>query len=143
MYLCLFCDNSILKMIAFKRIRHIILSSNSFITILLIHLLLVVTSTESVLGSSLVGTQNCKEMEVSYQVVNDSNGGTDKSIVIDLKQIEKSSVIISLVGPNKFFLKDVNENEIKNLKKGTYSLVIVGRSESSEYCPKHFQVIIQ
>jgi hypothetical protein len=93
-----------------------------------------------VLGSTVGVTQNCKELDVTYQVVNDPNGGT---ILIDLKQIEKSSVIISLVGPNKLYLKDVNENEIKNLKKGTYSLVIVGRSKSSDYCPKHFQVIIQ
>jgi hypothetical protein len=87
--------------------------------------------------------QKCKEINVSYKVIKDRNTGDKGSIKIDLKDAQISQLIISLVGPKKFFLRDITEMEIKNLDKGTYSLVIVGREESAGYCPMHFQVVIK
>ncbi len=88
-------------------------------------------------------SQECKEINSSFEVIQDTNGGSNNSIVVDLKEVKRTSFIISLVGPKRLFLQDVNDNEIKNLGKGNYSLVIVGREESSGYCPKHFQIIIK
>jgi len=127
----------------FKYFSYDIFSLRHLIVIFLFNLLSVVATAEPTPGSSLKTTQKCNEINASFDVIQDSNGGLTNSIVIDLKGIESPSVIISLVGPKKLFLKDVKENEIKNLGKGTYSLVITGRNESSSYCPKHFQVIIK
>jgi hypothetical protein len=87
--------------------------------------------------------QKCKEIDISFEVTNDPTASTNHSIKLDMKEVKSTSVIISLVGPKKLFLQDIKESEIKNLSKGTYSLVIVGREESSGYCPKQFQVIIK
>jgi hypothetical protein len=86
---------------------------------------------------------DCKEIEASFEVISDLSGGMNSSIKIVLKNVETSTVLTSLIGPKKLFLTDIKESEIKDLGKGTYSLVIVGRDESSGYCPKQFQVIIK
>jgi len=93
--------------------------------------------------SSVYKNQKCKELDVSFEVIQDVNSGTKSSIKIDLKEVKSDEVIISLVGPKKIFLQDVQEREIRNLNKGTYSLVVVGKEESSGYCPTTFQVIIK
>jgi len=87
--------------------------------------------------------QKCKEINASYEVVKDRSMDDKSSIKIDLKDTQTSELIISLVGPKKLFLNDITDVEIKNLSKGTYSLIIVGREESVGYCPKHFQVVIK
>ncbi len=93
-------------------------------------------------GPSFNVRLNCDEINASFEVTSGTGGGPNNAIILDIKDAERTSLIISLVGPKKLFLRDVKESEIKNLAKGTYSLVIVGRAESSGYCPKHFQVII-
>lgn len=87
--------------------------------------------------------QKCKEINVSYVVVKDPNAGDKSAIIIEVKDTQTSELIISLVGPKKLFFRDISEMKIKNLSKGTYSLVIVGREESAGYCPRHFQVVIK
>lgn len=87
--------------------------------------------------------QKCKEINASYELIKETNTGDNNSIKINLKDVQISQLNISLVGPKKMFLQDINEYEIKNLSKGTYSLVLVGREESLGFCPKHFQVIIK
>jgi hypothetical protein len=87
--------------------------------------------------------QKCQEINISYEVIKDKSGTDKSSIKIETKDTQISELIISLVGPKKLFLRDITEMEIKNLSKGTYSLVIVGREESAGYCPRHFQVLIK
>lgn len=93
-------------------------------------------------SNALAVNVDCRELDVSVEVTKDINEGINNTIKIDLKDLKSSSVIISLVGPKKLFRKDIQDTEIKNLSKGTYSVVIVGRDESMGYCPKHIQVII-
>jgi len=126
----------------FKYLRYDTLSPKHLIVIFILTLTLVAQGADNAAVLLLKGSLECKEINSSFKVIRDSNGGSNNSIVIDLKEVERTSLIISLIGPKKLFLKDVNSNEIKNLSKGTYSLVIVGRNESSDYCPRHFQIII-
>jgi hypothetical protein len=118
------------------------LSLKHLIVIFLFTCPLVAPGAEPAAEISRNGSQECNEIISSFAVIQDTNGGSNNSIVVDLKE-ERTSFIISLVGPKRLFLQDVNDNEIKNLGKGNYSLVIVGRDESSGYCPKHFQIIIK
>jgi hypothetical protein len=92
---------------------------------------------------SFYGNPKCKEINITFEVISDPTTGTNNTIKIDLKEVKSAEVIISLVGPKKIFLQDIRESEIKNLSKGTYSLVVVGKEESSGYCPTTFQVYIK
>jgi hypothetical protein len=127
----------------FKYLRYDTLPSKHFILFLSFSFLLGVAGAEPAPGSPSKVVMKCNEIKASFEIIRDTSGGSNNSIKIDIKEVEMSSLIISLVGPKKIFLNDVNEKEIRNLAKGTYSLVIVGRDESSGYCPKHFQVIIK
>jgi hypothetical protein len=86
-----------------------------------------------------VNAKDCEEITVEVSGELSSNQATG-SIKIDLKGMDGSKLIISVVGPKKFYLKDNKENEIKNLTRGIYSVVVVGREESYNYCPRHFTV---
>jgi len=127
----------------FKYLRYPILSPKYLIVFFLFTLPFVAPGAEPDPTISLIGYQACKEINASFEVNQVTQGGSNNSIVFDLKESDRTSFIISLIGPKKLFIQDVNENEIKNLSKGTYSLVIVGRDESSGYCPKHLQIIIK
>ncbi len=126
-----------------KYLRYDTLNLKHFILFLSFGFLAGVAAAEPAPGSLLKVSLKCNEINASFEIIQDTSGGSNNSIKIDLKEVETSSLIISLVGPKKIFLKDLKDNEIRNLAKGTYSLVIVGRDESSGYCPKHFQVIIK
>lgn len=126
-----------------KYLRYDTLSQKHLILFLSFAFLVGVAGAEPAPGSPSKVSLKCNEINASFEIIKDTSGGSNNSIKIDLKEVETSSLIISLVGPKKIFLKDLKDNEIRNLAKGTYSLVIVGRDESSGYCPKHFQVIIK
>lgn len=126
-----------------KYLRYDTLSQKHLILFLSFAFFVGVAGAEPAPGSLLKVSLKCNEINASFEIIQDTSGGSNNSIKIDLKEVETSSLIISLVGPKKIFLKDLKDNEIRNLAKGTYSLVIVGRDESSGYCPKHFQVIIK
>jgi hypothetical protein len=127
----------------FKYLKDDTLPPKHFILFLSLSFLLGVAGAEPTPGSPSKVVMKCNEINASFEIIRDTSGGSNNSIKIDIKEVEMSSLIISLVGPKKIFLNDVNEKEIRNLAKGTYSLVIVGRDETSGYCPKHFQVFIK
>ena len=125
---CLMCTDRTLK---------------GLLLLFLLPFLWVAADASPLLDPSSKAYQKCKQINVSYEVIKDQNAGDKSSIKIDVKDTQTSELVISLVGPKKIFLRDITELEIKNLSKGTYSLVIVGREESAGYCPRHFQVVIK
>jgi len=88
--------------------------------------------------------QACKEINASIEVTKVTDGSiNNNTLKINLSEVKGSDLIISLVGSKKIFIHDIRESEVKNLEKGTYTLVLVGREESSGYCPKQIQVLIK
>ena len=85
----------------------------------------------------------CKEIVVSITYQDSDKEGLNGSLKIDLKGQSPSSVVIHLVGPKKYFKKDINEKEVTGLKRGTYTLVFSGRREQDTFCQKHFQFVIR
>jgi hypothetical protein len=126
-----------------KRLMYTDRTLKGFFVLLFLPFLCVVANASPSPNPGSKAFQKCKEINVSYVVVKDRNTDDKSSIKIDVKETQISELIISLVGPKKLFLRDITEMEIKNLSKGTYSLVIVGREESAGYCPRHFQVVIK
>lgn len=89
------------------------------------------------------GESNCKKLNVKVEAKYEAQDKTKKgSIVIDYKDENASSLIVSVVGPNKFYIKSLKESELKGLSKGIYSVVIVGKDDSQNYCPTHIQLEI-
>ncbi len=123
-----------------RLVRYLLLNTlflRSLIIIFFFQFLVSVADATATPDLPLRSDQKCKEIDISYEVIN------DHSIKIDLKEMKSAAVIISLVGSKGLYLQDIKESEIKDLSKGTYTLIIVGRLESSGYCPKQFQVIIK
>lgn len=84
----------------------------------------------------------CKKIDIKADVKFESENKQKGTIVIDYKGHNPSSLLISVVGPKKYYYKDLKESELKGLSKGVYAVVVVGREESSNYCPTHIQVEI-
>jgi hypothetical protein len=91
-------------------------------------------------GQDTVKNSACQEIDIMVEGMRRESGG---SIKIDFKQSEPSRLMVSIIGPKKFYIKDSRETEIKNLAKGMYSVVVVGREESYNYCPRHFTIDIK
>jgi len=88
--------------------------------------------------------QACIEINASIEVTKDTDAGiNNNTLKINLSEVNGSDLIVSLVGPKKIFIQDIRESEVRNLAKGTYMLVLVGREETSGYCPKQIQVLIK
>lgn len=123
-----------------RLVRYLLLNTlhlRSLIVIFVLQFLVWVADATVTPNPPLHSDQKCKEIDISFEVIN------NHSIKIDLKEVQSTAVIISLVGSKGLYLQDIKESEIKDLSKGTYTLIIVGRLESAGYCPKQFQVIIK
>lgn len=90
----------------------------------------------------MVYVSNCRKIEVNADVRYESTNKKKGTIVIDYKGQDEAQFRVSVIGPEKYYLKDLQDKEIKGLSKGRYSVVIVGKDESSNYCPTHIQVVI-
>jgi hypothetical protein len=84
----------------------------------------------------------CKKIDIKAEVKFESDSKETGTLVIDYKGHNASSLLISVVGPKKYYYKDLKESELKGLSRGVYAVVVVGRDESSNYCPTHIQVEI-
>jgi len=133
-----------LKISALRDLRYHSISIRNLVFIFCCLFLFVAAAAEPIQPSVNINMpQKCKEIVVSIEVTKDTDAGiNDSTLKINLSEVNGSDLIISLVGPKKIFIKDIRESEIKNLTKGSYSLVLVGREESSGYCPKQIQVLI-
>jgi hypothetical protein len=85
---------------------------------------------------------NCKKPDVKVEAKYEAQNKKKGTLVIDYKDENASSLIVSVVGPDKFYIKSLKESELKGLSKGIYSVVIVGKDDSQNYCPTHIQLEI-
>jgi hypothetical protein len=86
---------------------------------------------------------DCKEVKASIEVFQAQNEAENGSIKINFNGQSGASFILTLIGPKQYYLKDIQETEIKGLKKGTYTLVVNGRKEQDNFCQKHFEFMIK
>lgn len=88
-----------------------------------------------------VGTQaqdNCKEIKATIEVFQAGQKTDKASFTINFHGQSSASLNLTLIGPKGFFRKDIQENEVKDLQKGAYTLVITPRREEDNFCQKHF-----
>jgi hypothetical protein len=93
-------------------------------------------------GSKPFNNQKCVEIDASVEALRKNGNASRGSIKIDFKNLKRSDFIVTVIGPKRLVLKDVSDEEVKELSRGSYSVVIVERTESIGYCPKHFKVEI-
>ena len=86
---------------------------------------------------------DCKEINASIEVFDAKQDGQNGSVKIDFKGQSSSSFVTSLVCPKKYFKKDILTYEVTELKKGIYTLVLVGKNERDNFCPKHFEFTVK
>lgn len=84
----------------------------------------------------------CKKPDVTVEAKSDPNDKKKGTLVIDFKNENVSALVVSVVGPKKFYIKNLEESELKGLSKGNYTVVIVGKDDSQNYCPTHIQLEI-
>ena len=84
----------------------------------------------------------CKPIEVEVSVVNAQRGSNSGSISIDLKGLDAKKLSISLLGPKAKNQLNTQKSEFKGLIKGSYSIIIAGKSEDDNYCQFFKEVII-
>jgi len=85
----------------------------------------------------------CKTIDADAKVVKSINNTTEKpSIVIDFKSLNKETFKVSLFGPDKRNELNVEKSTFNNLAEGKYLIVIVGKREEDNYCPKSINVTI-
>jgi len=81
---------------------------------------------------------NCKEIKATMEVFQAGQKAEKASITIDFHGHPISELFVTLIGPKGYFEKDIQESEIKDLQKGTYTLVITSKRKEDNYCQKHF-----
>jgi len=85
----------------------------------------------------------CKEIVAHANVVKaPSDLNSDKSIKVEIKGSNANSLRINLFGPNRKNILESDKTEFNNLVSGKYLIVIVGKREQDNYCPKSINVTI-
>jgi hypothetical protein len=86
--------------------------------------------------------QKCKFIEASPEVVQPIGTQATGSIKINY-QGNQQEFKAALIGPKGYFKKDILDIEVTGLKKGMYTLVLMGRKEDHEYCLKPVELTIR
>jgi uncharacterized membrane protein len=81
---------------------------------------------------------NCKEIKATIEVFQSGQKAEKASLAIDFHGHPISDLFVTLIGPKGYFEKDIQETEIKDLQKGTYTLVITSKRKEDNFCQKHF-----
>lgn len=93
---------------------------------------------------SLANAQsNCKEIKATIEVFQAGQKEDKGLVTIDFHGQSRYSFEVSIIGTRGYFKKDIQENEIKEIEKGTYTLVFTSRKEEDNFCIKHFEFIIK
>ena len=89
-------------------------------------------------------TSSCDEIKVSVETVATSEGKSDGKIKLKFSE-DASSYRIHLfeATSGSSYKLNVNKTEIESLRKGTYLLVITGKTENSRFCPKNIEVNVK
>jgi hypothetical protein len=85
------------------------------------------------------GQTACVEIKVTADLSYTEKGAA--VVKLDFKGQSPELFDTFLIGPKGYFNKDF-EDTIGNLRKGTYSVVIIGHSESNNFCQKFLEVIV-
>lgn len=86
------------------------------------------------------GQSQCKQIEASAKVVTSDKG---KSIVVEFTDSKvEQRVLLSLFGPNEKRELNVSKTSFDNLFDGKFLIVVVGKTEEDNYCPKTISVTI-
>lgn len=92
---------------------------------------------------SVGGFAQCRDINAEAKVTNSNESGADKpSITIDFKNVNKEPFKVSLFGPDRKNELNVEKSTFENLARGKYLIVIVGKREEDNYCPKSINVTI-
>jgi len=87
----------------------------------------------------------CKKIEAEANVAEitaTSGDSKTSSIVIDFKGRKSEDFTVSLFGPNRNNELNTEKSEFRNLSRGTYLIVIVGKRERDNYCPQSINITI-
>lgn len=87
----------------------------------------------------------CKKIEAEAKVVEVGGGPGEsmtRSIIIDFKGRSSEDFTVSLFGPNRNNELHSTKSEFRNLSRGTYLIVIVGKREGDNYCPQSINITI-
>lgn len=92
---------------------------------------------------TIMSFAQCKEINVEAKVVKGTNEiGASQSILVDIKESNSNSFQLSLFGPQRNNILNTDKTEFNNLVSGKYLVVIIGRREKDNYCPKSINVTI-
>ena len=95
-----------------------------------------------VLAFGITNAQNCKDIKATIEVFQAGQKSEKASVAIDFHGQSVAFFNITIIGPQGFYKKDIQESEIKDLLKGTYTLVFVPKEEKDNFCMKHFEFTI-
>ena len=87
----------------------------------------------------------CKKIDAEAKVVEVAGPSVESktsSILIDFKGRKSEDFTVSLFGPQKKNELNTDKSEFRNLSKGTYLIVIVGKRERDSYCPQSINITI-
>lgn len=100
--------------------------------------------TSLLLGFGAVSSfAQCRKIDADAKVVRELNDTSGKqSITIDFKGANKETFKVSLFGPERKNEINVEKSTFNNLNEGKYIIVIVGKREEDNYCPKSINVTI-
>ena len=85
---------------------------------------------------------DCKDIKATIQVIEAGQKSKEASLTIDFNGQASTSFTVSIIGPKSYFKRDVREKEVKELGKGTYTIVFVGKREEDNFCMKHLEFTI-
>ena len=94
------------------------------------------------LGVCSVGFAQCKKIVAETIVTHTQNGSSNGKIVLEIKDSRKEDFSISLFGPRAQNKIKIDKTEIDRLSKGKYLIVVVGKREDDNYCPRSIEVIV-
>jgi hypothetical protein len=91
---------------------------------------------------TIVSFAQCKEINAEAKVVKrGSDAGANQSISVEIKH-SNSSYELNLFGPHKNNILRSDKTEFNNLPSGKYLIVIVGKREEDNYCPKSITITV-
>ncbi len=84
----------------------------------------------------------CKEIKAEAKVINTTNGARNGKITVEVKNVNKGEYVVSLFAPDRNNKLSLDTNEISNLPKGTYLVVVSEKAGKGNYCPMTINVTI-
>jgi hypothetical protein len=83
----------------------------------------------------------CKNIDAEANVI-PTQESTSRAITIEFKNGQSNNFTVSLFGPDKKNELSANKTTFDNLAPGKYLIVIVGKREEDNYCPKSINVTV-